>query len=153
VRRREGRYLLRTNLTEDDPATLWSHYLLLVKVEEAFKDLKGDLAIRPLYHQVEGRIEAHIFIAFIAYCLQVTLGRRLAGLAPGLTPRSAFEKFAAVQMIDVHIPTTDGRELQLTRYTQPEPELMLLLEQLKLDLPQQPPPKITAAQAAKVTPL
>jgi len=153
VRRREGRYLLRTNLTEDDPATLWSHYLLLVKVEEAFKDLKGDLAIRPLYHQVEGRIEAHIFIAFIAYCLQVTIGRRLAGLAPGLTPRSAFEKFAAVQMIDVHIPTTDGRELQLTRYTQPEPELMLLLEQLKLDLPQQPPPKITAAQAAKVTPL
>jgi hypothetical protein len=92
-------------------------------------------------------------IAFIAYCLQVTIGRRLAGLAPGLTPRSAFEKFAAVQMIDVHIPTTDGRELQLTRYTQPEPELMLLLEQLKLDLPQQPPPKITAAQAAKVTPL
>jgi hypothetical protein len=153
MRRREGRYLLRTNLTEDDPATLWSHYLQLVKVEEAFKNLKSDLAIRPLYHQVEGRIEAHIFIAFLAYCLQVTIGRRLAGLAPGLTPRSAFEKFAAVQMIDVHIPTTDGRELQLTRYTQPERDLMLLLEQLKLALPQQPPPKITAAQAAKATPL
>jgi transposase len=153
ARRREGRYLLRSNLTEGDPAILWNYYLQLVQVEEAFKTLKGDLAIRPIYHQDEHRIEAHIFIAFLAYCLHVTLGRRLNGLAPGLTPRSAFEKFAAVQMIDVHIPTTDGRELQLTRYTQPEPELMLLLEQLKLDLPQQPPPRITAAEAAKVTPL
>jgi len=153
VRRREGRYLLRTNLTEDDPATLWSYYLQLVKVEEAFKNLKSDLAIRPIYHQVEGRIEAHIFIAFLAYCLHVTIGRRLNGLAPGLTPRSIFEKFAAVQMIDVHIPTTDGRELQLSRYTQPQPELMMLLSQLKLELPQQPPPKITAAQAANASSL
>jgi transposase len=148
VRRREGRYLLRTNLTEADPAKLWDHYIQLVKVEEAFKNLKGDLAIRPLHHQEERRIEAHIFVAFLAYCLHVTIGRRLDGLAPGLTPRSIFEKFAAVQMIDVHIPTTDGRELQLTRYTQPEPELILLLDRLKLELPQQSPPKITAAQAA-----
>jgi transposase len=146
VRRREGRYLLRTNLTEDDPATLWNYYLLLVKVEEAFKNLKSDLAIRPIYHQEERRIEAHIFIAFLAYCLHVTIARRLNGLAPGLTPRSIFEKFAAVQMIDVHIPTTDGRELQLTRYTQPEPELKLLLDTLKLELPQQPPPRITQNQ-------
>ena len=151
VRRREGRYLLRSNLTEDDPAILWNYYLQLVQVEEAFKTLKGDLAIRPIYHKEERRIEAHIFIAFLAYCLHVTLGRRLNGLAPGLTPRSALEKFAAVQMIDVHIPTTDDRQLQLTRFTQPEPELMLLLDQLKLALPQQPPPKITAAQAAKAT--
>jgi transposase len=151
VRRREGRYLLRTNLTEEDPAKLWDHYLQLVSVEEAFKTLKGDLAIRPIYHQREERIEAHIFIAFLAYCLHVTIGRRLSGLAPGLTPRSTFEKFAAVQMIDVHIPTTDDRELQLSRYTQPEPELMMLLSQLKLELPQQPPPKITAAQAANAT--
>jgi hypothetical protein len=148
VRRREGRYLLRTNLTEEDPAKLWDHYIQLVSVEEAFKTLKGDLAIRPIFHQIEERIEAHILIAFLAYCLHITIGRRLNGLAPGLTPRSIFEKFAAVQMIDVHIPTTDGRELQLTRYTQPEPELMLLLDRLKLQLPQQPPPKITAAQAA-----
>ena len=146
VRRREGRYLLRTNLTDADPAKLWDHYIQLVKVEEAFKNLKGDLAIRPLFHQEERRIEAHVFIAFLAYCLHVTIGRRLDGLAPGLTPRSIFEKFAAVQMIDVHIPTTDGRELQLTRYTQPEPELMLLLDRLKLELPQQPPPKITAGR-------
>jgi Transposase DDE domain len=153
ARRREGRYLLRSNLTEADPATLWEYYLQLVQVEEAFRTLKGDLTIRPIYHQDEARIEAHVFISFLAYCLHVTLGRRLHGLAPGLTPRSVFEKFAAVQMIDVHIPTTDGRELQLTRYTQPEPDLMLLLQRLKLDLPEQPPPKITAAQAADAAPV
>jgi hypothetical protein len=152
ARRREGRYLLRTNLTEHDPAKLWSYYLQLVTVEEAFKNLKGDLAIRPIFHQDEARIEAHIFIAFLAYCLHITLKRRLHALAPGLTPRSVLEKFAAVQMIDVHVPTTDGRELMLTRYTQPEPELSLLLDKLKLDLPAQPPPKINAAAADPANP-
>ena len=145
IRRREGRYLLRTNLTESDPATLWQYYIQLVAVEEAFKNLKADLAIRPVFHQEERRIEAHIFIAFLAYCLYATLQRRLHALAPGLTARSALEKFAAVQMIDVHLPTTDGRELVLTRYTQPEPGLQLLINQLKLQLPPQPPPRITAA--------
>jgi transposase len=144
ARQREGRYLLRTNLTEDDPAKLWSYYLQLVTVEEAFKNLKGDLAIRPIFHQDEARIEAHVFIAFLAYCLHVTLARRLHALAPGLTPRAVLEKFAAVQMIDVHVPTTDGRQLVLTRYTEPEPELALLLDKLRLELPAQPPPKITA---------
>ena len=153
ARRREGRYLLRSNLTEGDPATLWNYYLQLGQVEEAFRNLKGDLAIRPIHHQEPERIEAHIFIAFLAYCLHVTIGLRLKGLAPGLTPRSLFEKFAAVQMIDVHIPTTDGRELMLTRYTQPEPELTLLLNRLKLELPDQPQPKITAAQAAAALPM
>jgi Transposase DDE domain len=145
IRRREGRYLLRTNLTENDPALLWQYYTQLVAVEEAFKNLKGDLAIRPIFHQEERRVEAHIFIAFLAYCLQITLQRRLHALAPGLTARSALEKFAAVQMIDVHLPTTDGRELLLTRYTQPEPELRLLIQQLKLQLPPQPPPRIATA--------
>jgi Transposase DDE domain len=145
IRRREGRYLLRTNLTENDPALLWQYYTQLVAVEEAFKNLKGDLAIRPIFHQEERRVEAHIFIAFLAYCLQITLQRRLHALAPGLTARSALEKFAAVQMIDVHLPTTDGRELLLTRYTQPEPELRLLIQQLKLQLPPQPPPRIVTA--------
>lgn len=148
ARRREGRYLLRTNLTESDPAKLWEYYLRLVAVEEAFKTLKGDLAIRPVFHQREHRIEAHIFIAFLAYCLHVTLGHRLKSLAPGLTTRSVLEKFSAVQMIDVCVPTTDGRELSLTRYTHPEPELQMLLEKLKLALPPQPPPKITTAQGA-----
>jgi hypothetical protein len=153
ARRREGRYLLRTNLVEEDPAKLWSHYLLLVAVEEAFKNLKGDLAIRPIFHQVEARIEAHIFIAFLAYCRHVTLARRLRALAPGLTPRSVIGKFAAVQMIDVHLPTTDGRELLLTRYTMPQPELSLLLKKLKLELPAQPSPKITAGALAPSTPV
>ena len=151
VRRREGRYLLRTNLPDTDPARLWEFYLQLVAVEEAFKNLKGDLALRPIFHQHIERIEAHIFIAFLAYCMHVTLGRRLHALAPGLTPRSVLEKFAAVQMIDVHVPTTDGRELTLTRYTQPEPDLQLLLERLNLEFPGQPPPKISRVQAASAT--
>jgi transposase len=151
VRRREGRYLLRTNLTDDDPAKLWSYYLQLVRIEEAFRNLKGDLAIRPIFHQLESRVETHIFIAFLAYCLHVTLARRLSALAPGLTPRSVLEKFASVQMIDVHIPTTDGREIQLTRHTEPGPEIRLLLSKLKLELPPQPPPKITLSQAASAT--
>lgn len=150
IRRREGRYLLRTNLTESDPAKLWQFYLQLVEVEAAFKTLKGDLAIRPIFHQEESRIEAHIFIAFLAYCLHVTLGQQLKALAPGLTPRAVFEKFAAVQMIDLSVPTTDGRELTLTRHTQPEPELKLLLQKLRLTLPAQPPPKITTAEVARV---
>lgn len=146
IRRREGRYLLRTNLTENDPALLWQYYTQLVAVEEAFRNLKGDLAIRPIFHHDEHRVEAHIFIAFLAYCLQITLQRRLHALAPGLTARSALEKFAAVQMIDAHLPTTDGRELLLTRYTQPEPELQLLIRQLKLTLPPQPPPRIATSR-------
>jgi hypothetical protein len=153
VRRREGRYLLRTNLTDDDPARLWGLYLQLVGVEEAFRNLKGDLAIRPVFPQLEARIEAHIFIAFLAYCLHVTLERRLHALAPGLTPRSAIEKFTAVQMIDLHVPTTDGRELVLTRHTEPEPELRLLLDALKLTLPAQPQPRITAETGHSATPL
>jgi transposase len=152
-RRREGRYLLRTNLTESDPAKLWGLYLQLVHVEEAFKNLKGDLAIRPIFHQSEQRIEAHILVAFLAYCVQITLTERLRCLAPGLSARSVLEKFAAMQMIDVHLPTTDGREIILTRTTQPEPELKLLLDKLKLELPAQPPPKITTAQATKATAL
>jgi len=152
VHRRDGRYLLRTNLTESAPAKLCEYYLQLVAVEKAFKTLKGDPAIRPIFHQREHRIEAHIFIAFLAYCLHVTLRHRSKHLVPGLAPRSVLEKFSAMQMIDVHIPTTDYRELTLTRYTQPEPERKLLLAKLKLTLPAQPPPKITAAQAASTTP-
>ena len=151
VRRREGRYLLRTNLTESDPAKLWEFYLQLVQVEAAFRTLKSDLALRPVFHQEESRIEAHIFIAFLAYCLHVTLGQQLKALAPGLTARSVLEKFATMQMIDVHIPTTDGRELSLTRYTQPEPEIKLLLEKLKLTLPAQAPPKITTEEVARAS--
>jgi transposase len=145
VRRREGRYLLRTNLTGKDPAELWRFYIQLVEIEAAFKTMKDDLHLRPIYHQIEQRIEAHIFVAFLAYCLHVTLRAQLKPLAPGLTPRAVLDKFAAVQMLDVHFPTTDGRTLILSRYTELIPEQKMLIQQLKLDLPPQPPPRITAA--------
>jgi len=144
VRRREGRYLLRTNLSAEDPAKLWQLYTQLVEVEAAFKNLKDDLQLRPIYHQLEHRIEAHIFVAFLAYCLHVTLRAKLRPLAPGLTSRAVLDKFAAIQMLDVHFPTTDGRTLILSRYTELNAEQKLLVKQLKLDLPSQPPPRITA---------
>lgn len=147
VRRREGRYLLRTNMLGGNPAQMWEFYTQLVQVEEAFKNLKADLAIRPVFHQKQERIEEHIFVAFMAYALHVTLRRRLRDLAPGLTPRSVLEKFQAVQMIDVHLPTTDGRKVIMARYTQPEPELQVLLQQLRLRLPSQPPPHVTIGGA------
>jgi transposase len=149
VRCREGQYLLRSNLTERAPAKLWEFYLLLAQIEQAFKHLKGDLAIRPIFHQKQERIEAHIFVAFLAYGVHVSLGRRLKDLAPGLSVRSVLEKLVKMQMIDVHLPTTDGREVILSRYTQPEADQKLLLEQLRLTLPSQPPPKITAQQLDK----
>ena len=146
VRRREGRYLLRTNLVAGAPEQLWTFYIQLTEVEQAFKELKHDLAVRPIFHHNEDRIEAHIFVAFLAYCLQVTLKANLRPLAAGITPREVIAKFKTMQMVDVHIPTTDGRELVLSRYTQPEAEHRMLLQQLQLTLPEQPPPKITAPQ-------
>jgi transposase len=142
--RREGRYLLRSNLSEADPAKLWQLYMLLVQVEEAFRNLKGDLAVRPIYHQLEHRIEAHILVAFLAFCLHATLRHRLRRKAPGLTPRSVFEHLSAIQMLDVHFPTTDGRTLIFTRYTMPNKVQKLLLAQLGLELPPQNPPRITS---------
>ena len=144
VRRREGRYLLRTNLAGHDPAQLWTFYIQLTEVEQAFKEIKHDLAVRPIYHSSEPRIEAHIFVAFMAYCLQVSLKAQLRGLAHGITPAEVIAKFKTMQMVDVHVPTTDGRELILSRYTQPEPDHRMLLDLLQLQLPAQPPPKISA---------
>jgi hypothetical protein len=149
VRRREGRYLLRTNLITHEPDQLWRFYIQLTEVEQAFKELKHDLSVRPIYHRIEPRIEAHIFVAFLAYCLQVTLKARLRIAARGITPREVIAKFKTIQMVDVHVPTTDGRELVLSRYTQPEADHRMLLEQLRLSLPEQPPPKITAALRSK----
>jgi transposase len=144
VIKQEGRYLLRTNLTSQDPAQLWQYYIQLTEVEAAFKNLKDDLSLRPIFHQKEERIAAHIFVAFLSYCLQVTLRGHLRPLAPGLTSRAVLDKFAAMQMVDVHFPTTDGRELIFRRYTQPEKDQKMLLEQLRWELPEQPPPRITA---------
>ena len=144
VFKREGRYLLRTNLKETDPAKVWEFYLQLVEVEEAFKNLKGDLAIRPIFHQLERRIEAHVFVCFLAYCLQVSLRHQLRAKAPGLTVRQVLEKFGRMQMMDVHFPTTDGRDILFVRYTQPEKDHQLILAQMNWELPPQSPPRITA---------
>lgn len=141
---RDGHYLLRSNLVAEDPAALWERYVQLTQIEAAFKSLKSELGIRPIYHQLEHRVEAHIFIAFLAYCLLVTLKGRLEALAPGLTPRAVLESLAAIQMLDVWLPTTDGRWLVMPRYTQPEPEQAILLHKLQLSLPAQPPPRIKA---------
>ena len=144
IRSRDGRYLLRSNQAGSDPAVLWKQYMVLTEVEEAFRNLKGDLAIRPIHHQLERRMDAHIFVAFLAYCLHVTLRQMARAHAPGLTPRSILEQMKAIQMIDVHVPTTDGRELRMSRYTKPDRAQQLLLAQLKLQLPPQPPPQISA---------
>jgi transposase len=142
--RREGRYLLRTNLTGADPKILWEYYLQLVAIEGAFKNLKDDLAIRPIFHQKEQRIEAHIFVAYLAYCLQVTLQGKLRQVAGGLTARAVLEKFATMQMMDVYFPTEQpGKELVFRRHTQPEKDHQILLSQLGWQLPEQPPPRIT----------
>ncbi len=150
---RDGHYLLRTNLVAEDPAVLWDRYMQLTQIEAAFKCLKSDLGIRPIYHQLEHRVEAHILIAFLAYCLTVTLKYQLQVHAPRLTPRAVLEKLAAIQMLDVEFPTTDGRCLVMPRYTEPELEQAILLHQLKLVLPQQPPPRLRLSPHSAPTPI
>jgi transposase len=145
---RDGHYLLRTNLVVEDPALLWDRYMQLVQVEAAFKSLKSDLGLRPIYHQLEHRVGAHILIAFLAYCLTATLKYRLQIHAPGLSPRAVLEKLAAIQALDVCLPTTDGRHLVMPRYTEPDADVALLLHQLRLVHPQQPPPRLVSAPTA-----
>jgi hypothetical protein len=149
VRQIEGQYLLRSFQCGVKPEQLWEFYVQLTEVEQAFKDLKQDLSIRPVFHKKDDRIDAHIFVAFIAYCLHATLKHMARQSASGLTPRSILEKFKTIQMIDVTIPTVDGRIVELPRYTQPDKDLQLLLHQLKLTLPAQPNPKVT--QEGKVS--
>jgi transposase len=144
---RDGHYLLRTNLSADNPEQLWKLYMQLTQIEAAFRCLKTDLKIRPIHHQLEQRVDAHILVAFLSYCLMVTLKKWLEPHGPGLTPKAALEKLASIQMIDVCIPTTQGSWLVLPRYTQPSVDQHLLLKKLNLELPQQPPPRIETAEA------
>ena len=148
----DGHYLRRSNLTQDEPAWLWQLYLLLVEIEGVFRTFKHDLHVRPLYHSLQARVEAHIFVSFLAYCLWVTLKQKLRPLAPGLTPRQALDQLAGIQMLDVEMPTTDGRTLTLSRSTQPDSGVRLLLQQLKLNLPEQPPPRLSARQTLELPP-
>jgi len=149
--RRDGHYILRTNLRSEDPAVLWQRYVELTEIEAAFKNLKSDLALRPFHHQLERRMEAHTFVAFLGYCLAATLRQRLRVHAPGLTPKAVLEKLATIQMLDVWLPTTDGRWLVMPRYTQPEEEHQLVLEKLKLKLAALPPPRIHSGQVCPPT--
>jgi transposase len=139
---RDGHYLLRSNLTGQEPGVLWERYIQLTQIEAAFKTMKGELGLRPIYHQLGHRVEAHILVAFLAYSLLVTLKNRLQALAPGLTAKAVLDTLAPMQMLDVTFPTTDGRRLVMPRYTQPTPEQKLLLHQLHLTLPDQSPPRI-----------
>ena len=147
LEQRDGHYLLRSNLTGEDPTILWTLYVQLTQIESVFRCLKSELEIRPLYHQLEHRADAHVLIAFLAYCLQVTLKNRIMIHAPGLTPAAVLEKLATIQMVEVWIPTVDGRWLVLPRHTQPEKDVQALLDQIQLTLPSQPPPRIKAAPA------
>lgn len=158
---RDGCYILRAYLppgtapealtSEKQAPVLWVWYTQLVHVEDAFKTLKSDLDLRPIHHQIERRVEAHIFVAFLAYCLTVTLRMRLKSAAPGLTPREVLRSLAAIQLVDVHIPTTDGRELVMPRYTEPETQQEMILDKLNLKLPKQPPPRIRSGEVIMPT--
>jgi len=128
----DGHYWLRSNLVSEDPAVLWERYVQLAQIEAAFKTMKSELGIRPLYHQRGHRVEAHILVAFLAYCLLVTLKNRLQTLAPGLTPKAVLEKLSTIQMLDVWLPTTDLRWLVMPRFTQPEPDQAILRHKLHL---------------------
>jgi hypothetical protein len=147
AQQRDGHYLLRSNLTAEDPAVLWARYVQLTQIESVFRTLKSELGIRPIYHQLEHRADAHVLIAFLAYCLQVTLKNRLLVHAPGLTPAAVLAKLATIQMVEVWIPMLDGRWLVLPRHTQPDKDVQAVLDHLRLTLPSQPPPRIKASQA------
>jgi transposase len=148
TQQRDGHYLLRSNLTSEDPAVLWARYVQLTQIESVFRSLKSELGIRPIYHPLEHRADAHVLIAFLAYCLQVTLKNRIMIHAPGLTPTAILEKLATIQMVEVWIPMVDGRWLMLPRHTQPESDVQAVLNQLQITLPSQPPPRIKSAQSA-----
>jgi len=147
AQQRDGHYLLRSNLTSEDPAVLWTRYVQLTQIESVFRSLKSELGIRPIYHQLEQRADAHVLIAFLAYCLQVTLKNRLLIHAPGLTPAAVLEKLATIQMVEVWIPMVDGRWLVLPRHTQPENDVQAMLDHLHMTLPSQPPPRVKAFPA------
>ena len=143
---RDGHYLLRSNLTAENPAVLWTRYVQLTQIESVFRCLKSELSIRPIHHQLEHRADAHVLIAFLAYCLQVTLKNRLMIHASGLTPAAVLEKMATIQMVEVWIPMLDGRWLMLPRYTQPDKDVQAMLNKLDITLPSQPPPRIKSSQ-------
>jgi transposase len=147
---REGAYLLRTNLQADTAEQLWSKYMQLTEAEASFRALKSELAIRPLFHQLEPRVKAHVLVAFLGYALWVTLKHLLQRRAPiepkpttsgvenaqPFSPMKAISLLSTLQSADIVLPTTDGREIRLRRITEPSAEQKVLLHQLGLSLPE-----------------
>ena len=132
---REGAYLLRTNLSDENAQALWSQYMQLTEVEAAFRALKSELSIRPLFHQLERRVKAHVLVAFLGYAMWVTLKHLLKRWPSELSPAKALELLATLHSADIVLPTTDGREIRLRRITEPTSEQKLLLQQLRIPLP------------------
>jgi transposase len=132
---REGAYLLRTNLVGQTVEELWTKYIQLTEAEAAFRALKSELAVRPVFHQLERRAKAHLLVAFLGYALWVTLKHMLHRRGTGLTPARALALLATLQTADIVLPTTDGREIRLRRATQPTPEQQRLLDQLEITIP------------------
>jgi transposase len=134
---REGAYLLRTNLTATTAAELWEKYMQLTEVEAAFRALKSELSIRPLFHQLERRVKAHVMVAFLGYALWVTLKHLLAAKGSEWSQARALAELATLQSADIILPTTDGHEIRLRRVTEPTAEQKKLLNQLGIELPDQ----------------
>lgn len=145
MRLRDGAYLLRSNMAAVDPEILWRQYVQLTEVEEAFRVLKSELQIRPIWHRIQPRVEAHVMVAFLGYCLWVCLKQKLRCAAPSITPARVLESLAGILMVEVWFTLRDGRQLCLPRITEPELEQKLLLHHLGWRLPEQPPPKIYSA--------
>jgi transposase len=147
---RDGAYLLRTNLTDHTPEALWKMYVQLTEVEAVFRAMKSDLAVRPIWHWVEQRVEGHVMIAFLGYCLWVCLRQKLKASAPSLTPWQLLDQFGRIVQVEVWFKLRGGGAICLPRITQPDPAQAILLHQLKWNLPEQPPPKIYKDQVPDV---
>jgi len=133
---REGAYLLRTNLTADGAADLWKKYMQLTEVEAAFRTLKSELAIRPLFHQLERRVKAHVLVAFLGYALLVTLKHLLKRGGSEYSPANVLKRLAEVYSVDIVLPTLEGREIWLRRISKLDDEQQKILFQLQLPLPE-----------------
>ena len=147
---RDGAYLLRTNLNDHTPQSLWKMYVQLTEVEAVFRALKSDLAVRPIWHWVGARVEAHVMVAFLGYCLWVSLKHKLKAVAPSLTPWQLLDQFGRIMQLEVWFKLRAGGAICLPRVTQPEPAQATLLHQLGWQLPEQPPPKIYKDQVPDV---
>ena len=142
--RAEGAYLLRAHWTEKDPAKLWATYMQLTEAESAFRTLKSEIKVRPIWHWKAGRVEAHVMVAFLGYCLWVCLKKRAERVAASLTPWQILDQLKRIVLVEVWFELRDGRSMCLPRITEPEPAQKLLLGQLGWSLPSQPPPRVQA---------